>query len=103
MNLKEIIKVLKQDKWDELNGNEVIKNKLEKDKWEELDEDKMEYNSEYTEIIFEDVEYQCHNETNEILDPEDFSVMGTWNKKEQSIDWEDKDAEEHHKEKKESL
>jgi len=31
VNLKEIIKVLKQDKWDELNGNEVIKNKLEKD------------------------------------------------------------------------
>jgi hypothetical protein len=58
---------------------------------------------EYSEISYEDVEYQQHKETGEVLDPEDFSVMGTWNADTQSIDWEDEDAEAQHKDKKESL
>jgi hypothetical protein len=62
-----------------------------------------EQDSEYSEISYEGVEYQQHTETGEVLDPEDFSVMGIWNADTESIDWEDKDAEDTHKEKKSKL
>jgi len=69
----------------------------------EEQEQEQEQEQEYTEITFDLVEYQQHKETGEILDPEDFSVMGTWNADTQSIDWEDEEAEQQHKEKKSEL
>ena len=65
--------------------------------------DLPEADSEYVEIVFERVEYQQHNETGEILDPDDFSVMGTWNADTESIDWEDEEAKKKHEEKKRGL
>ena len=63
---------------------------------ETLSDDEDEGENEYDEIVYEGIEYQCHKESNEVLDPEDFSVMGTWNTKTESIVWEDDDAEEKH-------
>ena len=57
----------------------------------------------YLEITFEGVEYQQHKDTGEVIDPEDFSVMGTWNADIKSIDWEGEDAEDQHKCKKSEL
>jgi primosomal protein N' len=59
--------------------------------------------SDYIEIIYEDVEYQQHKDTGEILDPDDFSEMGVWNAESQSIDWDNEDAEKHHESKKSEL
>ena len=77
----------------EIHRQELIP-KLEKQ--ETLSDDEDEGENEYDEIIYEGIEYQCHKESNEVLDPEDFSVMGTWNTKTESIVWEDDDAEEKH-------
>ena len=35
-----------------------------------------------------------------VVDPDEFGVMGTWNKETQSIEWEDDDAQELHETKK---
>ena len=58
--------------------------------------DEEQEESEYDEIVYEGIEYQCHKESKEVLDPDDFSVMGTWNTKTESIVWEDDDAESQH-------
>ena len=65
------------------------------------DEDDEDEENEYDEIVFEGVEYQCHKETKEILDPDDFSIMGTWDTENQQIVWADDDAKEQHESKKE--
>ena len=91
-----------------MNGQEL---NLDLGPADELDEDtedlsdveKQEEESEYDDITFEGVEYQCHKESKEVLDPEDFSVMGTWNTETESIDWEDEDAQENHESKKQEL
>lgn len=58
--------------------------------------DEEDEENEYDEIVYEGIEYQCHKESKEVLDPEDFSVMGTWNTKTESIVWEDDEVEEKH-------
>ena len=73
---------------------------VEETKSESLSDDEDEEN-EYDEIVFEGVEYQCHKESKEILDPDDFSIMGTWDSENQQIVWEDDDAKEQHESKKE--
>ena len=65
------------------------------------DEDEGE--NEYDEIQFEGVEYHCHRESLEVLETEEFGVMGTWNKETQSIEWEDDDTRELHETKKADL
>ena len=77
----------------EIHRQELIP-KVEKQ--ETLSDDEDEGENEYDEIVYEGIEYQCHKESNEVLDPEDFSVMGIWNTKTESIVWEDDDAEEKH-------
>jgi len=77
----------------EIHRQELIP-KVEKQ--ETLSDDEDEGENEYDEIVYEGIEYQCHKESNEVLDPEDFSVMGTWNTETESIVWEDDDAEEKH-------
>lgn len=77
----------------EIHRQELIP-KVEKQ--ETLSDDEDEGENEYDEIVYEGIEYQCHKESKEVLDPEDFSVMGTWNTETESIVWEDDDAEEKH-------
>lgn len=112
---KEEEKVLKKKKKEEkevvdtealdkvLNIDLVQSGELDEDTEDLSDVDQQEEESEYDDITFEGVEYQCHKESKEVLDPEDFSVMGTWNTETESIDWEDEDAQENHESKKKEL
>ena len=52
---------------------------------------------EYESLVFEGVEYQ-KNKEDDILDPEDSSVMGVW--KDGTIEWEDDEAKQTHESKK---
>lgn len=86
-----------------LNMDLVQSGELDEDTEDLSDVEQQEEESEYDDITFEGVEYQCHKESKEVLDPEDFSVMGTWNTETESIDWEDEDAQENHESKKQEL
>ena len=86
-----------------LNMDLVQSGELDEDTEDLSDVEQQGEESEYDDITFEGVEYQCHKESKEVLDPEDFSVMGTWNTETESIDWEDEDAQENHESKKQEL
>ncbi len=86
-----------------LNMDLVQDGELDEDTEDLSDVEQQEEEGEYDDITFEGVEYQCHKESKEVLDPEDFSVMGTWNTETESIDWEDDDAQENHESKKKEL
>ncbi len=87
----------------ELNLDLGPADELDEDTEDLSDVEQQEEECEYDDITFEGVEYQCHKESKEVLDPEDFSVMGTWNTETESIDWEDDDAQENHESKKQEL
>ena len=93
---KEEEKVQKKKEKGEDSEIEIKEPVEEVEEQETLSDDEDEGENEYDEIVYEGIEYQCHKESNEVLDPEDFSVMGTWNTKTESIVWEDDDAEEKH-------
>jgi len=86
-----------------LNMDLVQDGELDEDTEDLSDVEQQDEEGEYDDITFEGVEYQCHKKTKEVLDPDDFSVMGTWNTETESIDWEDDDAQENHESKKQEL
>ena len=86
---------------EEVVSNVESEEEISGDATEEMNDE--EEDLEYINITFEGVEYQQHKETGEILDPDDFSVMGSWNSETSSIDWEDEGAEDQHKCKKSEL
>ena len=100
---KEQKKKEKEEKVDKVLNMDLVQDKELDEDTEDLSDVEQEEESEYDDIIFEGVEYQCHKESKEVLDPEDFSVMGTWNTETESIDWEDDDAQENHESKKKEL
>jgi hypothetical protein len=51
-------------------------------------------------IVFEGIEYHLNREDNIVTDPEDAELMGTWNKEEEKIEFEDDDAESKHNKRK---
>jgi hypothetical protein len=92
---KEALK--EQKKQDEEDGHQTTENNTpapEEDEKQEREDDGEEY--EYTGVIFEGVEYLVNEETGEILDPDNFVEMGSWNADTQSIDWVNEDAKKQH-------
>jgi hypothetical protein len=99
---QEELETVQEDTWSELEKrltemSSLVSSLEERLSHAETDEESEEDDDEYNEITYEGVEYQRNKGTGEILDSEDFSLIGYWDAGTDRIEWEDGFAENQHK------